>query len=86
METIEEKIKQECVVTNSRPSYVLFDDAVRFATEQDSIARKEERERCVQRAQLCECKRCKDNDKCWLCDDCTIMQDVRKAIEEGGCT
>lgn len=57
--------------------------AIDALTEQDQIARQEERERCIQMAQLRECKRCKDNDKCWLCDDCTIMQDVRKAMEGG---
>lgn len=54
---------------------------IKGATEQDRIARAEERDRCIQMAQLRECKRCKDNDKCWLCDDCTIMQDVREAME-----
>lgn len=72
-------------------------DAVKFArkvfieiaTDQDRIARQEERERCVKAAQDATCRMCKHyNHQCEVCTNfvtpCIRVQNIRKAIEEGG--
>lgn len=66
-----------------------YDMYFKIATEQDRIARTEERERCIKAAQEAHCKLyCKlcDNDadyKCY-CLNCLQRTEIRKAIEEGG--
>lgn len=52
------------------------------ATEQDRIARAEERERCVIAAQLFFCDNFCDNYV--GCRACNLQEKIRKAIEEGG--
>lgn len=64
------------------------------ATEQDSIARQEERERCIQIAQKLLCEKCLGNNECSICGDygapsatgwmCTKRLLIREAIEKGG--
>ena len=63
--------------------------AKQAATEQDRIARAEERERCIKIAQDTHCMFCslfnKKSKECGLIDyPCTERDVIRKAIEEGG--
>lgn len=56
--------------------------AKQAATEQDRIARAEERERCVKAAQDVYCDiTC--NHRCDFTQRCQIMWEIRKAIEGG---
>lgn len=56
--------------------------AKQAATEQDRIAREEERERCIKAAQKWYCGGCRtmQPNGCYYCKD---MQKIRKAIEKG---
>lgn len=79
--------------------YALFDDLIdaceKIATEQDRIARKEERERCIKAAQdWCCSSDCVAKLTCKIDSDevghpayggkCMDRVKIRKAIEEGG--
>lgn len=57
---------------------------IRVATEQDRIARAEERERCILMAQKYACRNCLNEGICDGTRMCTIKSNIRKAIEEGG--
>lgn len=70
--------------------------AKQAATEQDRIARQDERERCIKAAQEVHCLLCPIHNRCELIENGTIGVDtwnrcrcfdrvnIRKAIEEGG--
>lgn len=56
--------------------------AIIAATEQDRIARQEERQRCIEAAQDVYCDiTC--NRRCDIKNRCQIMYEIRKAIEGG---
>lgn len=56
---------------------------IKGATDQDRIARKEERERCINAAISCICKECSIGycENSVLCGQCETRVNVRKAIE-----
>lgn len=66
--------------------------AAMAARQQDRIARREERERCIKAAQDAHCRCCKWYDVCTsngfdikkTCIRCDQREQIRKAIEEGG--
>lgn len=81
METIEERamiLAEDSSVLHGTQKAV-YKACVEIATEQDQIARKEERERCVN--VICNC--CQDRMFC-LNNNCMYINNIRKKIEEGG--
>lgn len=89
MATIEERAKQMCYFMNGdlRLRDANIEKAlIEIATDQDRLARQEERERCIKAAQDYYCNRtCAgyDIEHC-LCRICDCRKNLRKAIEEGG--
>lgn len=60
----------------------VYADFVQIATEQDRIARQEERERCIEAAQDVYCDiTC--NTRCDIKNRCQIMYEIRKAMKGG---
>lgn len=83
MATIEERAlnaTMNCVVS-SAPYYVGYMDG---ATEQDPIARAEERERCIKAAQDAYCfNHCKGYCTMYAaCKHCNEREEIRNAIEK----
>lgn len=89
METIEERYgnPQEpyCFETDREEQWYKCGQ-VAGATEQDLIARQEERERCIKAAQDAVCKVCAACYNITNCkkNGCGYFNNIRKAIEEGG--
>lgn len=81
MATIEERFAQTCLTFETSPQYTLTIDAVKFATEQDRIAREDERERCISIVEQFFCTRCAVTNKavCKICESKTL---IRKAMME----
>lgn len=90
METIEERATNAWKNNGLRGSYML--GYIEGATEQDRIARQEERERCIKAAQDAHCRCCKWYEVCTsngfdikkTCIRCDQREQIRQAIEEGG--
>lgn len=90
METksIEERARQ-IVFSYPRTGKVYYTAYVHGAKDQDSIARKEERERCINAAQNFICAGCIGEgkiDRCQIREECTKrgrMMRIRKAMEGG---
>lgn len=66
----------------------IYDCTLAALTEQDTISRAEERERCIKVAQDVHCKMCELKDYCKIHGgeedfECDSRDRIRKAIEEG---
>lgn len=84
METLEERVlKHYHAFVNNE--YISIADALRsIATEQDRIARQEERERCIEAAQGWLCKLCYDACYCdQNANECCQCEAIRKAMKGG---
>lgn len=88
MATIEERAYQYAVKTDKPYSWFcdLEKSYIAGATEQDRIARQEERARCIRLAQDAVCKVCASCYNITNCkkNGCGYFNSIRKAIEEGG--
>lgn len=95
--TIKEKVSQvsrtleyaKYYCDEKTPCLVTKNDAIQIATEQDSIARQEERERCIKIAQDKMCSICKTaHNSCGygvICTygECDEREKLRKEMEKG---
>lgn len=90
MATIEERAdayaKRVCEASADKYCYAI--GYYNGATEQDRIARAEERERCINAAQELVCKKCFDNSAigCRHANDvakCELLIELREALEGG---
>lgn len=83
MTTIEERAKAIVTENGRFPfdeyAHQRYIDLVQLATEQDSIARQEERERCIKAAQDAHCSFCPSY--LFDCSLCKEKETIRKAME-----
>lgn len=84
MATIEEKaiVYEDYLGRRSYTQTAVQQAYIAGATEQDRIARQEERERCIEAAQYWYCIRCCDTSG-EECHYCHIKEHIRKAMEGG---
>lgn len=82
METISQKAWSIVRAMQDNSEDDIHKALVEIATEQDRIARQEERERCIKAAQDVYCDiTC--NHRCDFTQRCQIMWEIRKAMEGG---
>lgn len=87
MATIEEKLYEaiDGVIMSGKTAYSdLVDEILPLISEQDRIARAEERERCIKAAISCICEECaiEYRENSVLCGLCETRVNIRKAMEE----